>query len=119
MKIRDSRLEKHVFAAATLVAFTLLLVPPARSQSAVTIISPSKQSPVQTNLVSDIPGLAVTTDPNLINPWGISNSPTSPYWISDQGSGKATLYNGAGDSYSSDCDRSGDWYSVGANRYRL
>jgi uncharacterized protein (TIGR03118 family) len=63
----------------------------------VTILSPSKQSPVQTNLVSDIPGLAtVTTDPNLINPWGISNSPTSPYWVADQGTNKTTLYNGQG-----------------------
>ena len=43
-----------------------------------------------------MPGLAITTDPNLINPWGISNSPTCPYWISDQRTGKATLSNGAG-----------------------
>jgi uncharacterized protein (TIGR03118 family) len=63
---------------------------------AVTIVSTTRQSPVQTNLVSDIPGLAVTTDPNLIDPWGISNSATSPYWISDQGTNRATLYNGAG-----------------------
>ena len=50
----------------------------------------------QQNLVSDVPGLAVTTDPNLVNPWGISNSATSPYWISDQGTGVSTLYNGSG-----------------------
>jgi uncharacterized protein (TIGR03118 family) len=50
----------------------------------------------QTNLVSDIPGTAVTTDPNLINPWGIASTATSPYWISDQGTGVATLYNGLG-----------------------
>jgi uncharacterized protein (TIGR03118 family) len=51
---------------------------------------------VQTDLVSDVPGLALTTDPNLVNPWGISNSATSPYWISDQGTGVSTLYNGVG-----------------------
>lgn len=51
---------------------------------------------VQTNLVSDIPGKAVTTDPNLINPWGMANSATSPYWVSDQGAGVATLYTGNG-----------------------
>ena len=51
----------------------------------------------QTNLVSDIPGLAVTTDPDLVNPWGVSFSPTSPFWVSDNGTGLATLYNGAGD----------------------
>jgi uncharacterized protein (TIGR03118 family) len=50
----------------------------------------------QINLVSNVPGLAATTDPNLINPWGESNSATSPFWISNQGSGTATLYNGAG-----------------------
>jgi uncharacterized protein (TIGR03118 family) len=51
----------------------------------------------QTNLVSDIPGLAATTDPDLVNPWGVSFSPTSPFWVSDNGTGLATLYNGAGD----------------------
>jgi uncharacterized protein (TIGR03118 family) len=32
------------------------------------------------------------TDPQLINPWGISGSGTSPFWISDNGAGVATLY---------------------------
>jgi uncharacterized protein (TIGR03118 family) len=50
----------------------------------------------QTNLVSNEPGLAAVTDPNLINPWGVSFSATSPFWVSNQGSGTATLYNGAG-----------------------
>jgi uncharacterized protein (TIGR03118 family) len=40
----------------------------------------------QTNLVSDGSVPAAFTDPNLINPWGISFSATSPFWISDQGS---------------------------------
>jgi uncharacterized protein (TIGR03118 family) len=46
----------------------------------------------QTNLVSNIPGLAAQTDPNLINPWGIAESGSSPFWVSDNGSGLATLY---------------------------
>jgi len=50
----------------------------------------------QTNLVSDVPGLAAHTDPNLINPWGMSFSGTSPFWVSDQATGLATLYDGAG-----------------------
>ena len=50
----------------------------------------------QTNLVSDIPGLAKTTDPDLINPWGVSFSAASPFWVSDNGAGKATLYKGDG-----------------------
>ncbi len=51
---------------------------------------------VQTNLVSDIAGLAAHTDANLKNPWGISFLPGSPLWISDNGAGVSTLYDGAG-----------------------
>ena len=50
----------------------------------------------QVNLVSNIPGLALNTDPDLVNAWGISHSATSPFWISDNGKGITTLYNGAG-----------------------
>ena len=49
----------------------------------------------QTNLVADQPGVALTTDSNLVNPWGISFSPTSPFWVSDNGTGLATLYKGS------------------------
>src|ERR1043165_2287734 len=48
---------------------------------------------IQHNLVSDLPNMAVTTDPNLKNPWGLAFSPTSPFWISDNGTGVSTLYN--------------------------
>ena len=50
----------------------------------------------QTNLVSDIPGLAGATDPNLLDPWGMSFSATSPIWVSDRASGLSTLYSGTG-----------------------
>ena len=33
---------------------------------------------VQTNLVSDIPGVAEATDPHLVNPWGVSFAPAAP-----------------------------------------
>ena len=46
----------------------------------------------QTNLVSDISGLAAHTDSRLVNPWGISFGPTSPFWIADNGTGLSTLY---------------------------
>jgi uncharacterized protein (TIGR03118 family) len=46
----------------------------------------------QTNLVSDIPGLATITDPLLQNPWGISHNATSPFWISNQVTNTTTLY---------------------------
>ncbi|MCX6922423.1 MAG: TIGR03118 family protein [Verrucomicrobia bacterium] len=46
----------------------------------------------QTNLVSDLPGVAVLQDTNLVNAWGISFSATSPFWISDNATGLSTLY---------------------------
>jgi len=46
----------------------------------------------QTNLVSDIQGLAALRDANLVNPWGMSFSATSPFWISDQNKNLSTLY---------------------------
>jgi uncharacterized protein (TIGR03118 family) len=48
----------------------------------------------QTNLVSDLPGLAQLTDPDLVNPWGLAAGPTSPAWVADNGTNKATLYRG-------------------------
>ncbi len=52
---------------------------------------------VQTNLVSDLSSVgAVTVDPNLKNPWGVSFSATSPFWVSNQATDTSTLYTGAG-----------------------
>jgi len=50
------------------------------------------------NLVSDQAGMAVLQDTNLVNAWGISFSTTSPFWISDNGSGLSTLYSVTNDS---------------------
>jgi uncharacterized protein (TIGR03118 family) len=52
----------------------------------------------QTPLVSNIPGRAPTTDALLVNPWGLDASPSGggPWWISDNGSGNASLITGAG-----------------------
>jgi uncharacterized protein (TIGR03118 family) len=50
----------------------------------------------QSNLVSDLPGEAAVLDPNLVNPWGIAFSPTSPFWVSDNHTGLSTLYNTTG-----------------------
>src|SRR5256714_5676819 len=55
-----------------------------------------KNSFTQTNLVSNIPGMATFTDPDLRNPWGISASATSPMWVSDNGAAATTLYRGDG-----------------------
>ena len=48
----------------------------------------------QENLVSDQPGVAALTDPNLVNPWGLSHGPTTPVWASDNGTNVSTLYTG-------------------------
>src|SRR6202011_4725206 len=51
----------------------------------------------QTNLISDIPGMAAHTDPNLKNSWGLTRSPTgSPWWIANNNSGTSTLDDGNG-----------------------
>src|SRR5260370_33111851 len=49
----------------------------------------------QKNLISDIPGMAAHTDPNLKNPWEITRSPSgSPWWIANNNSGTCTLEDG-------------------------
>jgi len=53
----------------------------------------------RTNLVSDIAGVALRTDPNLVNAWGIAFSPTSPIWIADNGTGVATIYQADGQAF--------------------
>src|SRR5260221_4103441 len=50
----------------------------------------------QTNLVSDIAGLAQFTDSNLVNSWGLVHGPTTPWWVADNGTGVSTLYTGQG-----------------------
>ncbi len=46
----------------------------------------------QTNLVSDSPGVAKIHDPNLVNPWGVTLSGTSPFWVADNGKAVSSLY---------------------------
>src|SRR6266542_3266671 len=57
-------------------------------------VVPPGQAYRQTNLVSDLGGLAFLLDPVLVNPWGISMSATSPFWVSNNGTSRATLYGG-------------------------
>src|ERR1700745_943479 len=87
---------RSIILSAALIA--VLAAPPiaglARTASANNGIA--GRSYVQTNLVSDIPGLAAHTDPNLKNPWGTSVGPGTPIWGSDNHAGVTTLYDGAG-----------------------
>lgn len=49
-----------------------------------------------TDLVSNQAGAAPVNDPNLVNGWGLTRAPASPWWVSDNVTGKSTLYTGTG-----------------------
>ena len=48
-----------------------------------------------TPLVSDQPGVAPNTDPNLVNAWGLASGPTTPWWVADNETDLSTLYRGS------------------------
>ena len=52
---------------------------------------------IETPLISDVATPGVMTDPNMVNPWGISYGPTSPFWVSDNNTGSTSidLFSGA------------------------
>ncbi len=78
---------RFLFAASFLLATGLLssLLTPAFAQYTVT------------NLVSNQSANGPNpADPALVNAWGITSLATSPFWVSDNGTGKSTLYNGLG-----------------------
>lgn len=69
------------------VVCTLLLAP----------VLASAQGYVQTNLVTDLSsGATFTKDINLKNPWGLTRSVSSPWWVSDNNAGVSTVYDGTG-----------------------
>ena len=76
---------KAFFHFATAASLSLALASPALAQHY-----------TQVNLVANTSGMAPVTDPNLVNPWGLSRASGSPWWISDNGTGLSTLYNGVG-----------------------
>src|SRR5258708_22238919 len=99
MKLRLSssgRPPKSVLAASALATAALAGAGSLTLIGAAAQAAPAKASSpgmvLQTNLVSDLPGAAAVTDPNLVNAWGISESGTSPFWISDNNAGVSTLY---------------------------
>ena len=47
-------------------------------------------------LVSNVAGAAPITDPNLVNAWGLTASPTSPWWVADNGTDVSSLYRADG-----------------------
>ena len=90
-----ARRPRPLFAAFSLVAVGSLV--PIGVGAAAAWDKPAPAGRVlQTNLVSDLPGVAAVTDPNLVNAWGLSRSSGSPWWVSDNGTGLSTLYDGTG-----------------------
>jgi uncharacterized protein (TIGR03118 family) len=76
---------KIALSLATIASLAFFVGPTAQAQNY-----------TQVNLVANTSGIAPVTDPHLVNPWGISRTSGSPWWISDNGTGLSTLYNGAG-----------------------
>jgi uncharacterized protein (TIGR03118 family) len=77
----SARFQKSLLAAAIAVATVSLGALPAGAAPY-----------VQTDLVSDLTGLAQLTEPELVNPWGVLHTGTSPIWTSNQGTSTANLF---------------------------
>jgi uncharacterized protein (TIGR03118 family) len=78
---------------------TALLVLALVVGSALVAVSPltaaERNSYTVTPLVSDQPGVAPKTDGDLVNAWGLTSGPTTPWWVSDNVTNKSTLYRGS------------------------
>src|SRR5262245_59945971 len=85
-------MQRSVFRWAGLAALAVVAIVAAATLQATT----PADKVVVTKLISDQQGEALATDPNLVNAWGLASSATSPWWVSDQGTSKSTLYTGAG-----------------------
>jgi uncharacterized protein (TIGR03118 family) len=77
--------------AGLLAGLTLLALAP----TALSAATPANAY-LQHNLVADQPGIADYTDPNLVNPWGLYTTASSPFWVNDTGTGLATIYSSNG-----------------------
>jgi uncharacterized protein (TIGR03118 family) len=82
---------KRLLALAASLGLLLTVVIPATARN------PNGANTYTVHLLqSNVPGLAAATDPDLRNGWGIAASSMSPWWVSDNGTDRSTLYNGAG-----------------------
>jgi len=75
------RTTRALALAATAATAVALAVPAGAAANAYTV----------TPLVTDSSG-APTVDKDLVNAWGMSQGPNTPVWVSDNGTGKSTLY---------------------------
>src|SRR5262249_25427650 len=89
---RGENMRRSLLRLALVAAVSTLTLAAAAPLSA----PPPDGSYTVTPLVSDVPGAAAITDPNLVNAWGLTRSPSSPWWVADNGKDKSTLYSSNG-----------------------
>jgi len=89
-KARHQPTAQVIIVSATLLA-AVAITPFLWSAS-----TPTAPAFTLTNLISDVPGMAKRTDANLVNPWGMALGRNSGIWISGNGVGKSTSYDGTG-----------------------
>jgi uncharacterized protein (TIGR03118 family) len=105
----NKRRARKSFSVALTLLLVLLALPcmptPTSSHAAAKAASGEGQEPLipsiapgsayrQTNLISDIPGFAPVLDPLLVNPWGISMTSSSPFWLANNGTSTTQLVRG-------------------------
>jgi len=86
---------EHLSGRRQRLLLVLALVLGAAVVAVAPLTAAERNSYMVTPLVSDQPGVAAQTDPNLVNAWGLTSGPTSPWWVSDNGTQKSTLYRGS------------------------
>jgi uncharacterized protein (TIGR03118 family) len=86
----------HPLRDGVLVLAAAVLAVPAVSAAGNSWDCSDSNNYVRRNLVADEAGKAEHVDPELINPWGIAFNPFGAVWISDNGTGFSTLYDGNG-----------------------
>ena len=102
LRLPGSSRSRLWLAAAVVTTGTLITMGAAIAPSGASSAGGKNAAFVQVNLVSNQPGVAPLTDPDLVNAWGLAASPGtdqvpgSPLWVSDNGTDKATLYIGTG-----------------------
>ena len=85
------QVDGRIFGSAAMRTFGIVIASLASSAYA-----QSTQHYLATNLTSNQASLATNRDANLVNPWGLSRSSKGPWWVSDNGTGVSTLYDGTG-----------------------
>lgn len=86
---------EHLAGRRPRALLVLALVVGAAVVAAAPLTAAERNAYTVTPLVSDQPGVAAHMDPNLVNAWGLTSGPTTPWWVSDNGTQKSTLYRGS------------------------